>query len=89
MFWKKTVERELSASCRKVVLERTNLFGKSRRLKYKEIAFPPENGQASNEVINVTRCRLFWRLRFKHPLKMEVYKRTSNDQWEKIGTTIL
>ena len=89
MFWKKTVVLELSASCRKVVLERTNLFGKSRRLKYKEIVFPPENGDASSEYINVTRCRLFWRLRIKHPLKVDFYKRITNDQWEKIGTTVL
>ena len=89
MFWSKTIERELGTSSRKVILERTNLFGKRRRLKYKEITFPPTNGKASDEVLNITRCRLFWRFRFKHPLVTEFYRKIAVDQWEKLGTTVL
>ena len=89
MFWNKTIESEPSTTCRKIVLERTNLFGKRRRLKFKEITFPPTNGEASEEVLNITRCRLFWRFRFKHPLVTEFYRKIARDQWEKFGTTVL
>ncbi|GJL66580.1 MAG: hypothetical protein NPIRA05_15510 [Nitrospirales bacterium] len=85
MFWIKKVDVKLKDERRKVVLERSSLFGPRRRIKFIETTLPSMIRLADTNVISVTHRRRGWRFRLKYPLQTTYYKRNPKGKWIQIG----